>query len=237
MKSRIANALPQVALSFTILVAVSVACSASRSASSPAQLPGNQAIDPSPSPSTTSSVKERTGCTLARSEAPVINGLKLGMTVDEILAVFPGSKEDPELRPALSAPRGPFGNSSLAITPSKYGSAADFKEIKRVSFSLLDGHVSSFTVNYNGPEWPHIDKFVEKFVEGKNLPAADQWEPYVGMDTQMKTLTCTDFSIRLFNGGEGGNLNYVLVQDLEASKKLKERRNKAQQSATQTPAP
>lgn len=250
MKSLITNALPQVALSFIILVAVSIACSASRSASStaqlpgnqasassPAQVPGNQAIDTSSTPSTTSSVHERTSCTLARSEAPVISGLKLGMTVDEILAVFPGSKEDPELRPALSGPRGPFGNSSLAITPSKYGSAADFKDVSRVSLSLLDGHLSSFTINYNGPEWSDVDKFVEKFVEGKNLPAAAQWEPYVGMETQMKTLTCTDFSIRLFNGGEGGNLNYVLVQDLEASKKLKERRKKAQQSASPSPGP
>ena len=250
MKSRITNTLPQVALSFVILVAVSIACSASRSASSPAQLPGNQAsasspaqvpgnqaIDPSSTPSTTSSVQERTSCTLAISEAPAIKGLKLGMTVEEILAVFPGSKEDPQLRPALSAPRGPFGNSTLAITPSKYGSAEDFKEVSRVSLSLLDGHLSSFTVNYKGPEWPHIDKFVEKFVEGKNLPAADQWEPYVGMDTQMKTLTCTGFSIRLFNGGEGGNLKYVLLQDLEANKKLKERRTKAQQSASPSPGP
>ena len=250
MKSRVTNALPPVALSFITLVAVSIACSASKSASSPAQLPGNQAslnspvqpsgsqaIDPSSTPSTTSSVHDRTGCTLARSEAPAIHGLKLGMTVDEILAVFPGSKEDPELRPALSAPRGQFGNSSLAITPSKYGSAAAFKQVNRVSLSLLDGHLSSFTVHYNGPEWPEIDKFVDKFVEGKNLPAADQWEPYVGMETQMKTLTCTDFSIRLFNGGEGGNLNYVLVTDLEASKKLKERRNKARGSATPPPGP
>jgi len=100
---------------------------------------------------------------------------------------------------------------------------------------MLDGHLSSFTINYNGPQWPDVDKFVETFVEGKNLPAANQWEPYAGMETQMKTLTCTDFSVRVFSGGEAGNQNYVLVQDLEADKKLKERRRKARESASPTP--
>jgi hypothetical protein len=241
MKSRITNALPHVAQGFIILVAVSIACSASKSASSPgspAQLPVNQAISaPSSTPITTSTAHERTACTLGLSEAPAINRLKLGMTADEILAVFPGSKDDAELRSALAKPRGPLGNSSFLLTPSKYENAADFKEISRITFNMLDGRVSSFTMNFNGPEWPHVDKFVEKFVEGKNLPAADQWEAYAGMENQMKTLTCTAFSIRVFNGGEGGNLNYVLVQDLEADKKLKERRRKARESASPSPGP
>jgi len=169
------------------------------------------------------------------TDVPVIEGLKLGMTVDEILGLFPGSKEDAELRTAVSAPQGRFGNSSWLLIPSKYRSAANYKEVSRLTFTLLDGHVSSFTVSYNGPEWPHVDKFIETFVAGKNLPAADQWEPFEGMDTQMKTLTCDGFSIRIFHGGEGGNLNYVLVQDLDADRKLKERRKKAREQPNPTP--
>lgn len=241
MKARITNASPRVGQCFIILVAISIACSASKSASSPAPVsanqPANQLVNPTPASVTTSSVHEPTACTLKLSEAPAIHRLKLGMTEAEVLAVFPGSKDDPELRSALSKPRGPLGNSSFLLTPSKYTSPADYKDVSRVNFSMLDGRVSSFTINYNGPEWPNIDKFVEKFVEGKDLPAPDQWEPYAGMENQMKTLTCTDFSIRVFNGGEGGNQNYVLVQDLEADKKLKERRRKARESASPSPAP
>lgn len=237
MRSRITNASPRVGQCFIILVAISIACSASKSASSPAPVPANQPVSPTPASVTTSSVHGPTACTLKLSEAPVINRLKLGMTEAEVLAVFPGSKDDAELRSALSKPRGPLGNSSFLLTPSKYESAADYKEVSRVTFSMLDGRVSSFTINYNGPEWPNVDKFVEKVVQGKDLPAADQWEPYAGMENQMKTLTCTDFSIRVFNGGEGGNQNYVLVQDLEADKKLKERRRKARESASPSPGP
>jgi hypothetical protein len=59
----------------------------------------------------------------------------------------------------------------------------------------------------------------------------DQWEAYVGMDTQLKTLKCTDFEIKVFAGGKGGNLNYVDIRDLEADKKVEDRRKKAEGKA------
>lgn len=155
--------------------------------------------------------------------------MKLGMKVEEVLALFSGSNQDAELRATLAKPPSRFGNSTFLITPSKYRNAVDYKGVSRLTVSLLDGLVSNFTINYNGPQWPDVDKFIEKFVEGKDLLPSDQWEPYEGMPTQMKTLTCNGFSIRLFAGGEGGSLNYVLVEDLEADKKLKERRKKARE--------
>jgi hypothetical protein len=87
------------------------------------------------------------------------------------------------------------------------------------------------SISYNGPEWSHVDKFVAKFTDGTNLPAADAWEAYVGMDTQMKTLKCKDFEVRIFAGGPGGNLNSVVVNDLVAEKKLKDRMDKAEEKA------
>jgi hypothetical protein len=154
------------------------------------------------------------------------------MTPDEVLAVFPGSKDDAEVRSSLSRPASPFGVSSFVIRPDKFESKEKFAGISQILFSLLDGRVSSFSVGYDGPEWPHVDKFVAKFIEGTNLPAAEAWEAYVGMDTQMKTLKCTDFEARVFAGGERGNLNYVLMRDLVADKTLKERRAKASEKAT-----
>lgn len=157
------------------------------------------------------------------------------MTPDEVLALFPGSKEDPEVRAELSKPPRTFGISSLLLRPSRYENKEKFVEVSQISFTFLDGRVLSLTISHHGPEWPHVDKFVEKFVEGTNLPSPNQWEAYVGMDNQMKTLTCTDFSIRVFTGGPGGSANYVLMQDLEADKKLKERRKKAREQTSPTP--
>jgi hypothetical protein len=157
------------------------------------------------------------------------------MTPEQVLALFPGSNEDAEIRARLSQPPSQFGVSGFVVRPDKYESKDKFAGIGQITFTLLDGRVSSFSVGYNGPEYAHVDKFVAKFVEGTNLPPADQWEAYVGMDTQLKTLKCTDFETRVFAGGAGGNLNYVLMRDLEADKRLKERRDKARAAATPTP--
>ena len=235
LTSRITTVLVRRAITLISLIAVCIACSTSKSAVPQPQLTENRSLSQSPTPVTSSSLQETVPCTLKLPEAPPLNGLKLGMTPEQVLALFPGSKDEPELRSALSTSPGRFGNSSFLITPSKYASAEQYKGISRFTFSFLDGHVSNFTISYNGPEWPDIDKFIENFVEGKHLPPADQWAPYEGVN-QMKTLTCNGFSIQIFAGGEGGSSNYVLVEDLEADKKLKERRKKARQQASPQPA-
>jgi len=153
------------------------------------------------------------------------------MTTEEVLALFPGSKDDAEVRTSLSRPPSQFGVSSFLVRPEKYESKDKFAGVNQITFTLLDGRVSSFSVGYNGPEYSHVDKFVAKFIEGTTLPAADQWEAYVGMDNSLKILKCTDFEIRVFAGGQGGNLNYALMKDLAAEKKLKERRDKARAKA------
>ena len=167
--------------------------------------------------------------------APSIKGLKLGMTIDEVLAAFPGSKEDPEVRAYLSRPPTQFGATEFAIKPEKYENKAEFSNINRITFSLLDGRVSLVSLHYNGPAWEHVDKFIEKVAGEVNLPAVQHWDAYVGQDNQLKTLTCTDFSVRVNAAGEGGNLNYVAMKDLEAEKKLRERRKKAREQASPTP--
>jgi hypothetical protein len=153
------------------------------------------------------------------------------MTTEEVLALFPGSKDDAEIRASLSRPPSQFGQSSFVIRPDKYQSKEKFVGINQIAFTLLDGRVSNFSVGYNGPEYSHVDKFVAQFIDGTSLPAADQWEAYVGMDNSLKILKCTDFEARVFVGGQGGNLNYVLMKDLGAEKKVKERRDKARAKA------
>lgn len=215
------------------IVVSSIACSTYKSAGSPSN-PNGPLTAAQTAPQTNSiGSQEKVPCTLAMASAPEIKGLKLRMTPDEVLALFPGSKDDPELRTELSKPPGQFGNSSFVIRPAKYESSKEkFADVTQITLTLLDGRVSNFTVGYNGPEWPHVDKFVAKVVEGTNLPAVEQWEANAGMDSQLKTLKCPDLEIRVFAGGQGGNLNYVLMRDLEADKKLKERRAKAREKPT-----
>lgn len=217
-----------------VLIGISIACVPNKSALSSSPNNNTPINQPSEQPAN-STEQSSSNCSLRMAAAPVLNGLKLGMTAEEVLILFPGSKDDSEVRSLLSRPPSQFGVSELVIRPSKFESKEKYIGIGQITFSLLDGRVSNFTVGYNGPQYAHVDQFVTKFVEGTNLPPPDQWQAYVGMDTQMKTLTCKDFEIRVFAGGEGGNLNYVLMRDLEADKKLKDRRAKARAQAKPTP--
>jgi hypothetical protein len=176
-------------------------------------------------------------CGLTMAQVPGIGALRLRMTTEQVLALFPGSNGDPEVRSRLSRPASPLGESGFIIMPERYQSKEKFAGISRISFSLLDGRLSTFTITYDGPEWSHVDKFVAKVVEGTNLPAAEAWEAYAGLDTQLKILTCTDIEIRVFAGGQGGNLNYVLMSDLVAARTLKDRRVKAREKGRQEPKP
>jgi len=231
--SEYTHPLPQVVLTLLFLViTISVACTASRSAGSQPVPNNNSSVVQSPVQTSNASGQEKPTCQLTLAGAPDIKGLRLGMTPDKVLALFPGSKDDAEVRTSLSRPPSQFGVSSFLIRPDKYESKEKFAGINQITFTLLDGRVSSFSAGYNGPEYSHVDKFVAKFIEGTNLPPPDQWEAYVGMDNSLKILKCTDFEVRVFIGGQGGNLNYVLMKDLEAEKKLKDRRDKARAKAT-----
>jgi hypothetical protein len=219
---------------FAILLLMIGACVACEMRPTSSQTPQNASAAriPSPTPTTSVAVSDSAPCSLVLDQAPVLNGLRLGMTRAELLALFPGSSEDAEVRTELARPPSPFGVSGLLIRPDRFGSKEKFAGVTQITFALLDGRVSSINVGYSGPEWPHVDKLVTKFIEGTNLPAADAWEAYVGMDTQMKTLRCKDFEARVFAGGPGGNLNYVLMRDLVADRTLKDRRAQAKEKAT-----
>lgn len=197
-----------------------VAWAATRSASSPRPSTKEPAGQQTPTPST---VGEKAACTLKMTEAPAIYGLKLGMVPAEVLALFPGSELDPELKSELAQPPSRFGTSSFLIRPAKYQSRS-FRGINLITFMMLDGRVSSINLGDSGSYYSHVDRFVELIVARTSFPTADQWEPAAGLDDQLKVLKCVDFEVRVFAGGEG--LNYVLLQDLVAETKLQERRSK-----------
>jgi hypothetical protein len=178
--------------------------------------------------------QEKQTCTLTLAGAPTIHGIKLGMSKQEVLSLFPGDKEGAEIRATLAQPAGRFGMTSLDITPVE--SKDRFNGIRHVTLRLVDGRVYNFRISYDGPAWPNVDEFVGKFVDQTNLPRADQWEAYVGMDTQLKTLSCSGFAVQLFAGGSDGNLNYADITDVAANKALRERRAKARAQASPTSA-
>ena len=183
----------------------------------------------------TNAQEPKSNCSLAAATIPLIEGIKLGSTADEVLTILPGSKDDDEAKTAIAKPATALGVSEFIVRANKLQSKEKYAHINHFTFSLLDGRISTINIGYNGPAYANVDEFVTNFVKGTNLPPVEQWEAYPGLETQLKTLTCKDFEIRMFSGGDNGNQNYVLLTDLEAKKKLKERRAKARAQASPTP--
>jgi len=155
-----------------------------------------------------------------------INGLKLGMTLEQVLALFPGSKDDEEVRANLADSNNQLGLSNLIIRPEKFTSKAEFEGISQISLTLLDNRVSTLYVGYDAPQAGHLDEFVSKFAKGRKLPPAKSWATRVGLDDKLKTMKCKDFEIKVFAGGNNVNINYVQMVDTVAQQKLKERQAK-----------
>ena len=174
---------------------------------------------------------ERPPCALTAAQAPDVRGLRLGLTTRHVFEMFPGSAQDKAVREALAAAPAAFGAVSVVIKPSDYAPNPSYDGVSSVNIKFIDGLVAEFTVSSTAPEWQHVDDFVANFVTGTRLPPADAWAPYVGMDAQLKNLTCKGFKLGIFAGGKNVNHNYVKVTDTEADQRWRERRAKARQAA------
>jgi hypothetical protein len=155
-------------------------------------------------------------CTLTLAKSPAIRGLKLGMSTEQLLALFPESSQRPDIKQeidnAQSFPN--YGVARLSFKPSEY--PASFKDrftgVDSIYVRLLDGQVAEFQVIYagqtsrpRGPSWPNVDAFIAKLSEAFALPATRDWL-YNG---DSKALKCSGFEIHASISSGGGTILLV----------------------------
>lgn len=161
-------------------------------------------------------------CKLTLAKAPVIRGLRLGMTVNEVLAVFPGAEKDEALRQSLS--RGSFGLTGFSVDPSKYGSKDRFAGVNSVHFGFLDGDLNSFSVMYNGPEFSSNEQFISRIVGPLNLPGIEFWKG--------SGLNCEGFALTVrISPDAGSNTIYVRNLEKDANRVVREREEAVKEEA------
>lgn len=158
-------------------------------------------------------------CKLKLAQAPVIRGIRLGMTVNEVLAVFPGAEKDDALRQSLS--RGSFGVTGFSVDPSKYGSKDKFVGVRGVSFGFLDGDLNSFSVEYSGPEFRNNEQFISRIVGPLNLPGIEFWKG--------AALVCEGFTVAVRVIPEG--TIYVRNLEKDSNRVVREREEAVKEEA------
>jgi hypothetical protein len=114
-------------------------------------------------------------CKLTVAQAPGIRGLRLGMTIDQTLAVFPGPQADSDVRASLA--RDYFGSQGASVVPAKYESTEKFVGVSSIDFGFLDGRLTRFSIQYKGPEWKSDEQFAAKVAEALSLPGVESWKP------------------------------------------------------------
>jgi hypothetical protein len=174
----------------------------------------------------TNEAADKAPCALSVAQAPAIDGLNLGMTVEQVLARFPGSSDDKIIAGDRARAAEKLRAGAFTILPEKYSTKAEFPGIGQLIFKYIDGRIYGLRVGYNGMAWKSVDEFIAKFSADSKLSTASSWEASPGMETQQKALKCSDLEITVF---ASSGVNYVELRDTASERLLKERRAKARE--------
>jgi hypothetical protein len=151
-----------------------------------------------------------TQCTV--KVAPVIRGIKLGMSADEVLAMFPGSRENEMVKSALTAGENfaSFGLTGFIVFPGQYPSKERFTGISSTTFTFVDGRLLQYGVVYDRPPWPHAADFINKIAAAFKLPPAEYWTNDQG---GAKALSCDGFRVRTYVSNPGASITVMASDD------------------------
>jgi len=139
-------------------------------------------------------------CKLTLAQSPVIRGLRLGMTSDELFAIFPANEREEfdraqKLKIAELPPN--YGYTSFQFYPSNYATKDRFIGISDLSFDLFDGKVMKIVANYiNAPQFDRQGQLMEIITRQFGLPKFKDWPGYseYSIDT---SLPCEGFTFRV----------------------------------------
>jgi hypothetical protein len=143
----------------------------------------------------------QTPCSLKVAQSPAVRGVKLGMKTADVLALFPGSADQDDIRNALSRVQGypAFGVISINLSPSRYATKERFTGIVNYNFVFVDDRLAEYQVQYVppplGPRWQRPDDFVSRIVQAYELPPPANWttDPNV---SAWRILKCDGFQLK-----------------------------------------
>lgn len=167
-----------------------------------------------------SQASNQPGCSLTEATSPKIRGLRLGMTTQELLALFPGSTNRKDIKDALEKSRASTDEAVyLTFDPAADSGKSEFADVGSVSAGLHKGKVMDLAVQYVSPPWGTIDEWVAKVSESFQLPGAQSWKAGPN-ETPNRVLRCVGIDIEAAIQGGGGS---VRLRNTEVFKGIEER--------------
>ena len=171
-------------------------------------------------------------CSLTEVNSPSVRGVRLGMSTEQLLALFPGSakrwaKEPKKMRDAREKAMAATSSEPvyLSFEPATDAAKDEFAGVDSVSVGLYKGRVVDFSLLYVGAAWRTIDEWVAKLSETLKLPGAQDW--MVGpSENPNKVLKCDLIEIEA--AIQGGSAS-IRIRNTEYIKSIEERTNAAEE--------
>jgi len=140
--------------------------------------------------------------------------MRLGMSTDQLAALFPRGYKRREIQDGLEAAKTANQTVYLGFDPATDSVGDNFAGVDAVTVGLDKGRVVDFSLQYVGQTWRSIDEWVTKLSEALKLPGTKAWTP--GSDeAPSKFLKCKDSELVAAIQGGGASIR---VRDLEAAK-------------------
>jgi hypothetical protein len=164
---------------------------------------------------------QKSKCKLTLAQAPVIRGLRLGMTSDELFAIFTanGREEFDRVQQLKNAELYPnYGYASFQFDPSNYATKVRFTGIGRLTLGLFDRKVVSISVDYwNTPQFDRPGQAMEIITRQFGLPEFKDW-PGSSEYLSYASLPCDGFTFQVYSGSGSisislTDLAYIKIAD------------------------
>lgn len=180
-------------------------------------------VDPNERPKPTANTP---ACQLTLAQAPKFRGIRLGMSVQELLGLFPGSEENPDVKIPLERAKKPDEQPGLAtfgFSAKQYQNTKEAKElfadVSGYHFQFFDSHLVSFTVyvpEYRPDvnwQWT-ISAWEKKLSETFNLPLSKEWGESNRNHQGSSGLQCNGFFVA---ASASGRSSYFAIQETTSS--------------------
>jgi hypothetical protein len=175
-------------------------------------------VDPSERPAPTTSAPT---CSIAPAQTPAIRGLRLGMTLDEVLTLFPGANPNTikgEVESAIAEPK--FGVAVIRLNTTQH-KERDRDGALYFDVTLFDRQVVGIGTWYgrnNFTEYGTIftlDQFLDKLIAAYNLPPKENWTTDKNNPNQV-ILKCKEVEFQI--DVQGVRFNIIAPAYLEKQK-------------------
>jgi hypothetical protein len=180
---------------------------------------------------TLNSSTANSGCSLKLVQSPEIRGIRLGMTSEQLLTLFPEEANRNGITEAIKQSQrvDKYGVARFDLRPDIKTVNPRWTGVNYITIELTDERVTSFHISYAGPEWKSVDQLVAKLSEVFRLPDVASWEPG---DESRKSLKCNGFVVDVY-AFRGAGENWVRVQDTSAPRLVEDRRRTAKEKERQ----